>query len=187
MSDLRDDFLVEVGPSFGEDGFWEVTIWRRSAGSPLGVPIADRAKAERIRDYLEVELADEFRAWEVYRAERTERFRREREARDAAERPARELAARERAKRVLSAPIVDALKCSSCGHVFSEGDEGEAAYECGRCGSRGVGPDERRCDQGCGIFRAKAADATCPDCAEDLETEAVQAADVDGELVEVAS
>lgn len=176
-SDREDDLLAEVRPSFGGRDKWDATIWGKT-GSQTFQNIRSRDTAVALVEHVVAVLQPEHEA-EVARYEAESAVR---HAEWEKERPAVEAAAREHAAAVAAAPVAEALKCPECSELFREGEEGEAVYECSRCGGRSL---ERRCAD-CNIFAAKVADESCPHCEAALEETPVhvQAADLDGHLYE---
>lgn len=187
IGEKGDPIVAEVGPAFGHEGFWMVTLWRRNSmmGVTIQPEIHDRDLAIEVATFLRDKLAPCEVVLEARRAERDAERAREAREREEAERPAREAAARQREKDLAEAPTVDAVECDECGHLGDPGEFEEPVYECSTCGStaRGI-EDGRRCDT-CHRFRAKVASLSCPDCDAALESlTTVEARRLpDGELV----
>jgi hypothetical protein len=177
------EVTVEVRPSFGEPGLWDIGV--HGPGSFTIQNIRDLDKALRVglylRDELEPEVVAENARREQWRRDDDERRR----VKDEEERPAREAAARAREKALAEAEPEDAAKCPECEYVGDPEDFDEPLYECSTDGATARGyEDGRICDQ-CHKFRAKVSDTSCPECEAAVEPVTVQAKRIDNELVEV--
>jgi hypothetical protein len=170
---------AEVRSSFSGRGRWDATVWGKT-GSQTFQNIRSRDTAVALVEHVIGVLQPEHDA-EVARMDAAAAARRAAWEKD---RPARQAEERKQAAAVAAAPVVDALKCPECAELFRPGDEGEAVYECSRCGGRSL---ENRCVD-CNIFAAKVAHHSCPHCEAALEETPVlvQAAEVDGQLHEKA-
>lgn len=171
-------FHLTVGhASFSDDKCWDITIWPGNHGTSVPPEIRDRDKAIAIAQYLYDALLPEY----IAKQERLAKLH------DAL---AKEMATRPKPKPVRvpkNAPKIDVLECSECNAlILPEDVSDERVYECGECGTKGIGEDGRRCDQ-CNKFTAKVSDTSCPECEammDDAETVQAQRA-TNNELVKV--
>jgi hypothetical protein len=174
---LHDEFEVTVDRAWtGDYEAWEIIIRRGSAGNVIQPFIRSREKAERMAAALYKLLLPEFE----FEAARHRRLMEEHQA---------ELVSRPKPKPfrpTKKMPRIIAAKCGECEELYEAGaDEGEAVYECSRCGQTQV--EERRCEQ-CNIFMAKVADESCPHCESPIEEKVETVLAVrspDGQLHEV--